>query len=219
MNEFAALLRGVCDTQTATASPSTCRWSPSCRSRCWPAPGWASSIRRSSAGSAGQRAATALLTRRAAFWSRWTAITATGNSSTISRRLMRRWRPPGRLGHEIEKVLVWRRASRRVRLARPDGPRPRLLRRRPARRLPRPDRGTGVHASRGAAVPHVYEWHHRAAQGLPAQHRRVSRLRRRNLEVLPGHPPGRHLLVRRRWMDYRALVHRVRPPRPGHRRA
>ena len=108
-------------------------------------------------------------------------------------------------------------ASRRVRLGEPDGRRPRLLRRRAARRLPRPDRGAGVHAGRGAAVPDVHERHDRPAQGLPAQHRRLSRLRRRNVEVLPGHPPGRHLLVHgRHRLDHRPLLHRVRPAGAGH---
>ena len=32
-------------------------------------------------------------------------------------------------------------------------------------------------------------------KGLPTQHRRLSRLCDRHLEVLPGHPPDRHLLV------------------------
>ena len=36
----------------------------------------------------------------------------------------------------------------------------------------------GVDAGRGAAVPDVHERHDRQAQGLPAQHRRLSRLRR-----------------------------------------
>src|SRR5436853_5405533 len=47
------------DSKRATASPCTCPWSPSCRSRCWRVPDWASSTRKSSAGSAARRAARA----------------------------------------------------------------------------------------------------------------------------------------------------------------
>src|SRR5438093_12246444 len=65
VNEVAALLRGL-GLKAATASPSTCRWCRSCRSRCWRVRVWASSIRKSSAGSAGRRAARASTIRAAA---------------------------------------------------------------------------------------------------------------------------------------------------------
>ena len=49
-------------------------------------------------------------------------------------------------------------------------------------------------------------------EGLPAQHRRLPRLRGRHVEVLPGHPPGRHVLVHgRHRLDHRPLLHRLRP--------
>ena len=36
-------------------------------------------------------------------------------------------------------------------------------------------------------------------------------LRHWNVQVLPGHPPRGHLLVRRgHWLDHRALLHRLR---------
>src|SRR5881227_1410853 len=46
-----------------TASPFTCQWSRSCRSRCWRVRDWESSTRRSSAGSAVRRAARAFKIR------------------------------------------------------------------------------------------------------------------------------------------------------------
>ena len=105
-------------------------------------------------------------------------------------------------------------ASRPVRLGQPDGRRPGFLRRRSPDRLPRAGGRAGVHAGRGAAVPDVHQRHHRPAQGLPTQHRRLPRLRRGHLEVLPGHPSRRHLLVRRRHrLDHRPLLHRLRSAR------
>ena len=59
--------------------------------------------------------------------------------------------------------------------------------------------------------------HHRPPQGLPAQHRRLPVLRRRDVQVLPGHPPRRHLLVHgRHRLDHRPLLHRLRPACAGH---
>src|SRR5262249_23311055 len=82
------------------------------------------------------------------------------------------------------------------------------------RLLPRPARGAGPPARRRAAVPHVHLRHHRPPQGRAAQHRRLPRLRDRDLEVLPGHPPRRHLLVHgRHRVDHRPLLHR--PPSAG----
>ena len=78
-------------------------------------------------------------------------------------------------------------------------------------------RRAGVHAGRGAAVPDVHQRHHRPAQGLPAQHRRLPGLRGRHVEVLPGHPPRRHVLVHgRHRLDHRPLLHRLRAAGPGH---
>ena len=103
----------------ATASPSTCRWCPSCRSRCWPAPGWASSTRRSSAGSAAQRAATASLTRGAASWSRWTATTATASCIDHKAKADEAVEAARRArASEVDKVLVWRRHPGAVRVGR-----------------------------------------------------------------------------------------------------
>jgi hypothetical protein len=46
---------------------------------------------------------------------------------------------------------------------------------------------------------------------------RVPVVRGRHVQVLPGHPPHRHLLVRGgHRLDHRALLHRLRPPRPRH---
>ena len=87
---------------------------------------------------------------------------------------------------------------RPVRIEEPHGGRPRLLRRRGVEGLPSAGDRTGLHAGRGAVVHHVFEWDDRPAQGLPTQHGRVPLLRRRHLEVLPGHPPQRHVLVLRR---------------------
>ena len=102
-------------------------------------------------------------------------------------------------------------ASRgRVRLPDADGDRPRLLRGRGAHPVRRPDRGAGLDAVRGAAVPDVHQRHHRPPQGRAAQHRRVPVLRDRDVQVLPGHPPRGHVLVHgRHRVDHRALLHRA----------
>ncbi len=106
---------------------------------------------------------------------------------------------------------------RPVRIEEPHGGRPRLLRRRGVEGLPSAGDRTGLHAGRGAVVHHVFEWDDRPAQGLPTQHGRVPLLRRRHLEVLPGHPPQRHVLVlRRHRVDHGALLHRVRAPGARH---
>ena len=106
---------------------------------------------------------------------------------------------------------------RPVRLADPDGRGPGLLRRRAARRAPGQDRRAGVDAGRGAAVPDVHQRHHRPAEGLRAQHRRLPVLRGRDVEVLPGHPPRRRVLVHgRHRLDHRPLLHRLRPAGAGH---
>ena len=106
---------------------------------------------------------------------------------------------------------------RPIRVADPDGRGPGLLRRRTAPGARRADRRAGLHAGRGAAVPDVHQRHHRPPEGLPAQHRRLPRLRGRHVQVLPGHPPGRHVLVHgRHRLDHRPLLHRVRPAGAGH---
>ena len=107
--------------------------------------------------------------------------------------------------------------SRPVRLADPDGRRPGLLRRRAAPAVRRAGGRAGVDAGRGAAVLDVHQRDHRPAQGLPALHRRLPGLRGRHVEVLPGHPPGRRVLVHgRHRLDHRPLLHRVRAAGPGH---
>ena len=88
---------------------------------------------------------------------------------------------------------------------------------RSCRELPRPGRATGLDASGGAAVPHVHQRDDRAAQGRPAFDRRVLVLRRRHFQVLPRHPPRRHLLVFcRHRLDNRPFLHRLRAARPWH---
>ena len=48
-------------------------------------------------------------------------------------------------------------------------------------------------------------------KGCPALDRRLSVLCRRHVEVLPGHPPRRHVLVLcRHRLDHRPLLHRLR---------
>ena len=89
--------------------------------------------------------------------------------------------------------------------------RARLLRRRGPARLQEAAGRSRVDAGGGAAVHHVLQRHDGQAQGLSAQHGRLPLLRDRNVEVLPGHPPRGHLLVRRRHrLDHRALLHRLR---------
>ena len=56
-----------------------------------------------------------------------------------------------------------------------------------------------------------------AGPRAPALHRRLPGLRGRHVEVLPGHPPGRRVLVHgRHRLDHRALLHRLRPAGAGH---
>ena len=120
-------------------------------------------------------------------------------------------------GQEVDKVLVWRRRPGQYASQTPMvGGRDFFV----DEVLPEhagPDRRAGVHAGRGAAVPDVHQRHHRPPEGLPAQHRRLPGLRGRNVEVLPGHPPGRHVLVHgRHRLDHRPLLHRLRPAGAGH---
>ena len=61
------------------------------------------------------------------------------------------------------------------------------------------------------AVPDVHERHHRPPEGRPALDRRLPQLRDRHVEVLPGHPSRRHVLVLRgHRVDHRPLLHRLR---------
>ena len=107
--------------------------------------------------------------------------------------------------------------ARPVRLRHPDDRRPGLLRRRRAGGLPRPGRRPGLPARRGPAVPDVHQRHHRPPQGRPALHRRLPVLRGRDVQVLPGHPPRRHVLVHgRHRLDHRPLLHRLRPAGARH---
>ena len=82
-------------------------------------------------------------------------------------------------GQKIDKVLVWKRYPEQVHLGHADGRGARLLRRRGPEGLPPGQRRAGSSWTRGPAVPHVHERHHRQAEGLPAPHRRLPRLRRR----------------------------------------
>ena len=102
-------------------------------------------------------------------------------------------------------------APRRVSLAEPDGRGSRLLHRRVARQVPWAAGGAGVDAGAGAAVFDVHERHDRPAEGLRAFDWWVSVVRDRHGEVLPGHPPGRHVLVLcGHRLDHRPLLHRLR---------
>ncbi len=116
--------------------------------------------------------------------------------------------PEGREGADLAAL------PRQVLVEDGDGQRPGLLRQRPARGLQGSDRRTDIDAGRSAAFPHVHERHHSQAEGLPAQHWRLPRLRRGNVKVLPGHPSRGHVLVLCRYrLDHRPFVHRVRTPR------
>ena len=91
-------------------------------------------------------------------------------------------------GIEVDKILVFRRVPGRVPLRERDGRGTRLLRRRAAREVRRADGRARVDGGRGHAVPDVHEWDDRAPEGRAARGRRLYELRRRDLEVLPGHP-------------------------------
>ena len=67
-----------------------------------------------------------------------------------------------------------------------------------------------------SAVPDVHQRQHRAAEGLPAQHRGLPVLRRGHLQDHPGHPSDRRVLVHGgHRLDHRPLVHRLRPAGAG----
>src|SRR5215467_1538203 len=104
-----------------------------------------------------------------------------------------------------------------VRFRDPHGGGPGLLRRRGAGRLPRQGGRAGLDARRGSTVPHVHQRDHRPSERLPAQHRRLPRVRGRHVKVLPGHPPRRRVLVHGgHRVDHRPLIHRVWPARARH---
>ena len=211
VNEFAAMLRGFCGLKAATGSPSTCRWSPTCRCRCWPAPGSASFTPRSSPAFAAPPAAGASPTPAAGSWSPSTATTATANWSTTRPRPTRPWPGPsgGPGGRQGPGVAAPRRP---VRVRDADGRGPRLLRGRCHRRVPA--RVVVPPTSMPAEAP-LFLMYTSGTTGRPkgAQHSTGGYLvlRGRYLQVLPGHPPRRHLLVlRRHRLDHRPLLHRVR---------
>ena len=118
-------------------------------------------------------------------------------------------------GQAVDKVLVWRRHPGQYGSQTPMAAGPGRFRRRPARRAPGRGRRAGAHAGRGAAVPDVHQRHDRAAEGLPAQHRRLPVLCGRDVQVHPGHPPGRRLLVHgRHRLDHRPFLYRLRAAGP-----
>ena len=114
-------------------------------------------------------------------------------------------------GQEIEKVLVWRRHPGEYHSQSPmvDGRDffiDELLDKYRGQQV-----GAGVDAGGGAAVLDVHERDDGPPEGLRALDRRLSVVRDRHVEVLPGHPPGRHLLVLcGHRLDHRPLLHRLR---------
>ena len=150
----------------ATGSPSTCRWCPSCRSRCWPAPGSARRTPSSSAASPPRRCATASTTRspRVAR-SPPTAATGAAAWSRSRRTRTRRSRVP-----DVEHVVVLKRDRRRT--STDAGRRPRRLvarlRQGRARRLRAREDGR-----RGPALHPLHLGHHRQAEGHRPHHRRL----------------------------------------------
>ena len=122
-----------------------------------------------------------------------------------------------RQGQEVDKVLVWRRHPGQYASQTPMVEGRDFFVDEAAGRVPGTGRRAGVHARRGAAVPDVHQRHDRPPEGLPAQHRRLPGVRGRDVEVLPGHPPGRRVLVHgRHRLDHRPLLHRLRPAGPRH---
>ena len=143
-------------------------------------------------------------------------------------------RPEGRQGIDLAAL------SRKIfiRVEAQEGPR--FHRQRRAQGFRRPQDRPGVAAGGRPAVPDVHQRDHGQAQGLPAQHRRVYVLCRRDLEIHPGHPSRGCLLVHGgHRLDHRPFLYRLRAagarrlerdvrgradlPRPGtgvaHRRA
>jgi len=114
-------------------------------------------------------------------------------------------------GTEVDKVLVWRRFPGSTR------PRPRWWR-------AVTSSSTNCSPTTGArwssrcpcrprrAVPDVHQRHHGPPKGC--QHSTGGYLSyvAGDVQLLPGHPPGRHVLVHgRHRLDHRPLLHRVRP--------
>ena len=93
-------------------------------------------------------------------------------------------------GQDVDKVLVWRRrpgqyASQTPMVEGRDFFVDEVL----AEHAGKTGIQPGLHARRGAIVPHVHQRHHRTAQGLRAQHRRLPLLRGQHIEVLQDiHP-------------------------------
>ena len=120
-------------------------------------------------------------------------------------------------GVEVDKVLVWRRHPGQYASNSPDGRGPGLLRRRGLSDF----RGTVVEPVSMPAEAPLFLMYTSGTTGRPkgCQHsdRRLPGLCRRHVEVLPGHPPRRHLLVHgRHRLDHRPLLHRLRPAGARH---
>ncbi len=119
-------------------------------------------------------------------------------------------------GQHIDKVLVWRRYRGKY-----NSESPMIMKRdyfvdEVLKDYRGSHRRTGFHGRRSAAVPDVHQRHHRQTERLPASHRRLSRVRHRHFQVLPGHSSQRRVLVHgRHWLDHRPLLHRVRPDGAG----
>ena len=116
-----------------------------------------------------------------------------------------------RQGQEVDKVLVWRRhegeyASQTPMIDGRDFFVDEVIGKYAGQEI-----APVSHAGRGAAVPHVHKRHDGQAEGRPALDRRLHVLRDRHVEVLPGHPPRRRVLVPgRHRLDHRPLLHRLR---------
>ena len=142
----------------------------------------------------------------------WTAITGPASMTDHKVKADEAIAEAARQGQEVDKVLVWRRHAgeyasqpRRWSTAGTSSSTRSSASTRARRSTP------VSHACRGAAVPDVHQRHHRPAEGRAAQHRRLHVLRGRDLEVLPGHPPRRRVLVPgRHRLDHRPLLHRLR---------
>jgi hypothetical protein len=124
-------------------------------------------------------------------------------------------------GFEVDKVLVWRRHHGQYASASPMVEGRDVFVDEPPDRLHRGCGRPGVDAGRGAAVPDIRQRHDRPAQGLPTQHRRLSRLlavtrtmsvghdwafERELLQALPAEPFDTALTVTPRVDRYAQLM-------------
>jgi AMP-binding enzyme/Acetyl-coenzyme A synthetase N-terminus len=113
-------------------------------------------------------------------------------------------------GVRLEKVLVWQRYPGRYSSKTPlvEG-RDFIMNEVLSMFPPSADR-PGRDAGRGPLVPDVHQRHHWEAEGMPAQHRRISSLCSRDVEVHSGHPSGGCLLVHGRYrLDHRSFLYRL----------